>query len=78
MGEKTKSAFHLTAFGDKGWLQHTVDSGTSYYDGMLVYMETLRTGKWPLSADELLEPVKILTAIKRSLETHWEVSLGNL
>jgi hypothetical protein len=68
--------FHVAVFGDKGWAHHLVDAGTAYYDGMTIFMETLRTGKWPLTRDQLLEPIKVLSAVKRSLAARREVSLN--
>ncbi|MBI5091771.1 MAG: Gfo/Idh/MocA family oxidoreductase [Candidatus Hydrogenedentes bacterium] len=59
--------FHVMAFGKEKWLEHTVESKTGYYDGMLVILETLKSGKWPLTAEQLLEPVAILAAIQKSL-----------
>ncbi|HNR36855.1 MAG TPA: Gfo/Idh/MocA family oxidoreductase [Candidatus Hydrogenedentes bacterium] len=70
--------FHLAAFGKDGWKAHTVDSATCYYDGMQVIMRTLRTGQWPLTPEQLLEPVKILAAVNRSLKENREVSIEEL
>ncbi|MCC6145021.1 MAG: Gfo/Idh/MocA family oxidoreductase [Candidatus Hydrogenedentes bacterium] len=64
----TKYVFHITAFGEKDFGAHTVDSSTSYYDGLKVILHTMKTGEWPLTADQLLEPVRILAAIDRSLK----------
>jgi predicted dehydrogenase len=61
-------AFHVIAFGKKDWKQHTIDASSCYYDGMQVFLETMKTGKWPLGRDQLLEPVKILAAIDESLK----------
>ncbi len=74
MGNATY-AFHLAAFGKDGWKEHTVDSGTCYYDGMKVFLDTMRTGKWPLSRSELIEPVAILAALERSLAEQREVDI---
>lgn len=71
-------AFHVVAFGKDGWKEHTIDSSTCYYDGMKVIMQTLRTGEWPLTATQLLEPVRILTAIERSLAENREVRLDEV
>lgn len=68
-----KYTFHLLAFGKDGWKEHTVDSSTCYFDGMKVYLETMKTGKWPLTREQLLEPVRILTAIETSLKENREV-----
>jgi predicted dehydrogenase len=75
---KASYVFHLTAYGAKGWSQFAVDSSTAYYDGMTVFMECLRTGKWPLTKEQLLEPIKILTAINTSLSEKREVLLEEL
>lgn len=75
---KAAYVFHLVAFGTKGWKDYPVDSSTCYYDGMQVYLETLRTGKWPFTADQLLEPVKVLAAIEKSLAEAREVALREL
>ncbi len=72
MGNATY-AFHLLAFGKDAWKEHNVDSSTCYFDGMKMYLETMKTGKWPLTREQLLEPVKILTAIDKSLKENREV-----
>ncbi len=71
-------AFHLVAFGKDGWKEHTVDSGTCYYDGMKAIMQTLRTGQWPLTPEQLLEPIKILVAVERSLVECREICIEEL
>ncbi len=73
-----KYVFHLVAFGKDGWKDYVVDSATCYYDGMQVFMETLRTGKWPFTRDQLLEPVKILAALDKSLKENREVRLDEV
>ena len=71
--------FHLAAFGKDGSKDHTVDAGTCYYDGRQVFMDVLRTGRWPFTRDQLLEPVKILCAIERSIkENGREVGLDEV
>ncbi len=70
--------FHLAAFGTKGWQTLAVDASSSYRDGLKIILDTLVTGKWPLSREELLEPVKILTAINRSLQETREVDLDEV
>jgi predicted dehydrogenase len=72
MGNATY-AFHLVAFGKDGWKEHTVDSSTCYFDGMKVYLDTMKTGKWPLTRAQLIEPVRILSAIEKSLKENREV-----
>jgi predicted dehydrogenase len=74
MGNATY-VFHLAAFGKQAWKDHAVDSSTCYYDGMKIFMDTLRTGKWPLTPEQLLEPVRILSAIDKSVKENREVTL---
>ena len=75
---KAAYVFHLSAFGTKGYADHVVDSGTSYFDGMTVFLEMMRTGKWPLTADQLLEPIKVLAAVQKSLAEKREVALSEV
>jgi predicted dehydrogenase len=70
--------FHLLAFGKDDWREHVVQSGTAYYDGMNVYLDAMRTGKWPLTAEQLLEPVQILAALDKSLQENREVALDEV
>lgn len=67
--------FHVSAFGTKGHSDHTVNTGTSYHEGLKVIMEMMRTGKWPLTAEQLLEPIQVLNAITKSLAEKREVRL---
>jgi predicted dehydrogenase len=73
-----KSTFHVSAFGGKGNRDFPVPTDTTYFDGMTVFMETLRTGKWPFTREQLLEPVKILAATERSLVEKREVALSEV
>ncbi|MBI4558815.1 MAG: Gfo/Idh/MocA family oxidoreductase [Candidatus Hydrogenedentes bacterium] len=70
--------FHLFAVGKKGWKEHVVDASTCYYDGMKVFLEALRTGKWPFTREQLLEPVRVLAAIEKSLKESHEVNLSEV
>ena len=67
--------FHISAFGEKGYSDHKVDSGTSYVEGLKVIMEMMRTGTWPLTPQQLLEPIQVLNAIAKSLAEKREVAL---
>ncbi|MCC6794263.1 MAG: Gfo/Idh/MocA family oxidoreductase [Candidatus Hydrogenedentes bacterium] len=67
--------FHVSAFGSKGYSEHKVDSGTSYSEGLKVIMEMMRTGKWPLTPQQLLEPIQIINAATKSLAEKREVLL---
>ncbi|MDZ4860997.1 MAG: Gfo/Idh/MocA family oxidoreductase [Candidatus Hydrogenedentes bacterium] len=75
---KAAYVFHLTMYGSKGYSTHAVDSSTSYYEGMKVIMETLRTGKWPLTPEQLLEPIQVMAATMKSLSEKREVQLSEV
>ncbi|MCX5772359.1 MAG: Gfo/Idh/MocA family oxidoreductase [Candidatus Hydrogenedentes bacterium] len=62
-----KVDFHILAFGKNAWNDHRIDAGNAYAAGMKVFVETLQTGKWPLTPEQLLEPIQILAAIQKSL-----------
>ena len=70
--------FHMSVFGKEGWKSRALDSGTCYKDGLELVLEMVRTGNWPLSREELLEPVLVLTAIEQSLVTGKSVDIGIL
>lgn len=70
--------FHVSAFGKKGHAHHTVDSGSSYFDGMTVIMDMMRTGKWPLTAEQLVEPIQVLEATTKSLAEGQEIRLSEV
>lgn len=65
--------FHVIAFGSKGWQAHTVDSSTCYFYGMQAFLECMRTGRWPFTPEQLLEPVRVLAGIEQSLAKGTEV-----
>lgn len=73
-----KYVFHVAAFGTEGHGEYTVDSGTCYHDGLKIIVETMTTGKWPLTREQLLEPVKILLALELSLKEQRTVALEEL
>lgn len=78
LGDKAKYAFHLTAFGSKGLDTHLVDSATAYYEGMRVFVDAMKNGTWPLTPEQLLEPVQVLVAAERSMETGRAVTLAEV
>jgi predicted dehydrogenase len=67
--------FHMLAFGKSGWVGRALDAGSCYKDGLEVVLEMVKTGKWPIGREELLEPVKTLEAIEKSLDTGTTVEL---
>ena len=67
--------FHVSAFGAKGVSDHKVDSGTTYAEGLKVIMTMMRTGAWPLTPEQLIEPIQVLNAVTKSLAEKREVLL---
>ncbi len=70
-----KYVFHMLAFGKEGWAGRALDASTCYRDGLEVVLKMVETGSWPLSPEELLEPVRVLEAIEQSLNTGKGVAL---
>ncbi len=73
-----KYVFHMAAFGEKGYSSRQLDASTCYKNGLEVALEMVRSGKQPLSREELLEPVLVLTAIEQSLVTGKPVDIAIL
>ncbi len=73
-----KYAFHTVAFGTDGWKELTGEASTSYYDGMKIILEVMRTGKWVLTPEQMLEPIQILAALQKSLAEGREVKLSEV
>ena len=70
--------FHMSAFGEEGFAARKLDAGSCYKDGLEVVLEMVRSGKPPLSREELLEPVLVLTAIEQSLVAGKSVDIAIL
>lgn len=60
-------AFGFTAFGAKQVVQASVDGRYFYRELLKVIVEMLATRRWPLSAEELLEPVTFQEAALESV-----------
>lgn len=67
--------FDMMAYGDKGRRKIEVDASTCYREGFKVFLEMLRTGKPPLPYDEMVESVRIIDAVERSLQAGKAVRL---
>lgn len=75
MGEAAY-VFHMLAFGKNGHVGRALDAGTCYKDGLEIVLSMVKTGKAPLTRNELLEPVLILDAIEKSLGNGGVVRIG--
>ncbi len=61
--------WHLVLHGAKATRSVEVDSRDCYYYGLRVVLDMISTGRQPLTAEQLVEPVRVLAAIERSLKT---------
>jgi virulence factor len=61
-------ALGFTAFCEKGVVPALVDSKALYTDMLRVAIGMFQSGEWPLSADELVEPIAFQEAALRSQE----------
>lgn len=68
-------SYTATAFGDKNYIHRTVSTGNIYQYEMDHFTEMVRTGKSPLPEDWLLQSVRILNGIEKSLDCGAEVKL---
>lgn len=71
----TRSGAHsygFTAFGEKQVVPATVDARFIYRELLKVIVRMLKTSSWPLSADELVEPVAFQVAAYESAQRKGE------
>ena len=60
---------------DKSYVFKTITTNNIYAYEMDHFTEMVRTGKSPLTREQLLNPIKLLNGIKKSLETGAAVAL---
>jgi len=61
-------ALGFTSFHERGVVAAPVASATLYTDTLRVALEMFRTGRWPLTAEELLEPIAFMAAALASAD----------
>ncbi|MBE7029485.1 MAG: Gfo/Idh/MocA family oxidoreductase [Clostridia bacterium] len=71
-------SFHITVYGLDKACNVEVDISFIYRLGFAKFVEMLKTKKMPLSFDDLVKPVYVLNAIKKSLDEDREVELCEL
>jgi len=71
----TSYGFNMQVYGDKGHRLLDVDASTCYREGFQVFLDMVRTGVPPLSYAEMVEAVRIVDAVERSLQTGKAVRL---
>ncbi len=64
---RAKGSFHIAVFGTEGHVVAPVDMSTCYRNGLAVFLEMVRTGRPPLTPDEMRDPIRITHAMVRSL-----------
>lgn len=67
--------YMLTVYGDKRSLTTQLDISTIFKLGFEKFVEMLRTGKMPLTFDDLVKPIYIIDAIDKSLKENKEIIL---
>jgi predicted dehydrogenase len=68
-------SYHAVLYGDQGTVLREIDITNCYIRGFERFAEMLRTGKAPLSAEDMFAPVELLNAVRESYETGREVFL---
>lgn len=76
--EKARGGNYVLAFGEKGTILREMDHTTTYRQGMVNFLEMLRTGSAPFPLEHLLLPVVLLQAVTRSMAEKREVALSEL
>lgn len=69
----SSSDFFITVYGSEHSITTQADISNIYKLGFDKFVEMLRTGRMPLSFDEMVKPVYILDAIHKSVEEKREV-----
>ena len=60
--------FHVMAFGKSGWKAEVPSSQGLYTEGLRLFLEMINTGARPLMDPQMLESIKVLAALDRSLK----------
>ncbi|NLJ86676.1 MAG: Gfo/Idh/MocA family oxidoreductase [Firmicutes bacterium] len=61
-------AFHAVVYGTEGWESVPIDLSSIYANGFRVFIDMIRTGKMPLSYEQLLDPIRILHQVVDATE----------
>lgn len=73
-----KATYNVTAYGTKGATSKFLDISTCYREGFKVFLNMVETGKKPLEYEQLLAPIKVMTAIVKSLKENREVQYSEI
>lgn len=75
LSKSAKATYSATVHGTEGWVSEKVEIGGCYADGLDVFLKMVRSGEWPLTGAELLEPTKLMHALLRSLRSGQEEAI---
>ncbi len=75
---KDHNQYFAVLYGENGTIIREVDISMSYMHGMDKFVEMLRTGKMPLSFEQMYAPVEVLSAIEEAFKTGREVEIKGL
>ncbi len=74
-----KVGFTFRAAGTKGTVDYTsAMDANPYLSGVRKFVRMFRTGKEPFTAAEILEPIAVLEALQKSIDTGKEVRVAKL
>lgn len=74
-----KVGFTFRAAGTKGTVDYTSSMDANpYLSGVRKFLRMFRTGKEPFTAAEILEPIAVLEALQKSIDTGKEVRVAKL
>jgi predicted dehydrogenase len=73
--KSAKATYSATLHGTAGWISEKIDIGGSYEDGLEQFVKMIRTGKRPLTDEQLLEPTRLMHALLRSLKSGKEETI---
>ena len=69
-------AFHMSGYGKNGALHSDVGGRANYQHGLQKFLDMIDTGEWTLSADEMLESVRVLDAVDRAIDSGGTIKLA--
>jgi predicted dehydrogenase len=70
--------FHVMAFGQEKYQEIVADHNGAYFEAMKIFVDVMRTGKWFLTAEQLLEPIQVMAATIKSVNENRTVLLSEV
>ena len=69
LSKRASHAWAVLAWGQKGGEYQVMDSSTAYRNGFRLLVKSIRTGERPLTDEQLLAPIRVLTGIGKALKS---------